>query len=89
MVDSSDDKRLTECNDQLKELLNSDKLKTVPLIVFANKQDLNGLTADEIIESLNLSHIVDRDWSLYACSAIKGEGIREGMEWLLGTIVKK
>ena len=88
-MDSSDDKRLTECNDQLKELLNSDKLKTVPLIVFANKQDLNGLTADEIIESLNLSLIVDRDWSLYACSAIKGEGIREGMEWLLGTIVKK
>jgi signal recognition particle receptor subunit beta len=70
-------------------LLTSISLKNVPLIVFANKQDLNGLTADEIIESLNLSNITDRNWSLYACSAIKGEGIKEGMEWLLETIVKK
>ena len=71
------------------ELINAEKLKNVPVIVFANKQDLSGLTADEIIESLNLSKIVDRNWSLFSCSALLGEGIKEGMEWLLESIVKK
>ena len=86
VVDSSDDKRLTECNDQLKELLETEGLKKVPLLVFANKQDLNGLLADEIIQSLNLENINDRNWSLFACSALKGEGIQEGMYWLLEII---
>ena len=49
MVDSSDDKRITECNDELKALLDEAKLSKVPLLVFANKQDLMGLTAEEVI----------------------------------------
>ncbi len=80
---------MVECNDQLKELVTNEKLKKIPLMVFANKQDLNGLTADEIIDALNLSNITDRNWSLYACSAIKGEGVREGIVWLLENIIKK
>jgi signal recognition particle receptor subunit beta len=89
VVDSSDDKRLTECNDQLNALMTAEQLKNVPLIVFGNKSDLNGFSADEIIESLNLNSIIDRNWSLFSCSALKGEGIREGMEWLLETISNK
>ena len=56
---------------KINSLLQSDKLKTTPLLVFANKQDLNGLTAEEIIDSLNLIHIIDCNWSIFACSAIK------------------
>ncbi len=88
VVDSSDDKRLTECNDQLKELLNAEGLKNIPLLVFGNKQDLDGLLADEIIDGLNLNNIIDRNWSLFACSAKTGEGIQEGIEWLLTNINK-
>ena len=49
VVDSSDDQRITECNEELKALLNEDKLSKVPLLVFANKQDLMGLSAEEVI----------------------------------------
>ncbi len=68
--------------------MNTEALKKIPLVVFANKQDLNGLTADEILEMLDLNDNVNRSWSLYACSAQEGWGIKEGMEWLLKTMVE-
>ena len=37
VVDSSDEERLTECLEELKELLSEDGLKSVPLLVYANK----------------------------------------------------
>jgi len=86
VVDSSDDKRLTECNDELKALLNDKLLANVPLLVYANKQDLLGVNVDEIMELLELNNITDRKWSIYACSALKGDGIAEGMKWLLTTL---
>jgi GTPase SAR1 family protein len=37
VVDSSDEVRLKECSEELQNLLSEDNLKTVPLLVFANK----------------------------------------------------
>lgn len=88
VVDSSDDERITECNKELKLLLDDQLLKNVPLLVFANKQDLHGLDVDEIIEKLELNSIKNRKWSIFACSAIKGEGINEGIDWLINSFSK-
>ena len=60
----------------MKKLLEEDKLSNLPLLIFANKQDLNfALAPDEIIDLLNLNNISDRVWSIVACSAITKEGI--------------
>ena len=40
VVDSSDEVRLEECVEELKALLVEEGLKGVPLMVYANKQDL-------------------------------------------------
>ncbi|KAL4702043.1 hypothetical protein ACJJTC_012491 [Scirpophaga incertulas] len=40
VVDCSDHQRLEETSLELAELLQDDKLRTVPLLVYANKQDL-------------------------------------------------
>ena len=49
----------------------------VPVLVFANKQDLvNAATASDIAEGLNLHAIRDRQWQIQACSAYTGEGVR-------------
>lgn len=56
----------------------------VPLLVFANKQDLVGAYgADDIAEKLDLTAIRDRPWQIQACSAKDGSGLKEGMEWLM------
>merc|ERR1711879_398459 len=84
VVDSSDRRRLEESTAELKELLAEDKLGGVPLLVFANKQDLlQAVPADEISSSLGLANIQDRTWTIQACSAKQGDGLQEGMEWLV------
>ena len=49
VVDSADDMRLQECTDELGQLLQEEELLKVPLLVFANKQDLEmALDASEV-----------------------------------------
>ena len=41
VIDSSDDKRFEETGEQLFQLLEEEKLQGVPVLIFANKQDLD------------------------------------------------
>merc|ERR1719242_2298427 len=84
VIDSSDRRRLEESGQELRELLAEDKLGGIPLLIFANKQDLLQATpADEITEALALGTISDRTWTIQACSAKDGSGLDEGMAWLV------
>ena len=87
VIDSSDSKRMEETGVELSQLLCEDKLAEVPLLVYANKQDLmNALSAEEISDGLELSSIRNRAWSIQACSAKDGEGLQDGMEWVMGQV---
>ncbi len=56
-------------------------------MVFANKQDLlSAADADEITKALNLAGITGRTWQIQACSAKSGDGLQEGMEFLVNEI---
>ncbi|CAG9332401.1 unnamed protein product [Blepharisma stoltei] len=89
VIDSADRNRLQEAGQELQSLLEDDKLAGTPALVFANKQDLlQALPADEISDALNLHLIRDRQWCIMASSARTGEGLQEGMEWLVQTIQK-
>lgn len=62
---------------ELAELLEEEKLAAVPLLIFANKQDLMTATpASELAEGLNLHTIRDRMWQVQACSAVSAEGVQ-------------
>ena len=90
VVDSADDMRLGECSEELQSLMKEELLANVPLLVFANKQDLQtALDADEIMETLKLTEISDRNYNIQACSAVTKEGLSDGMEWLIKTISEK
>jgi len=89
VIDSSDRRRLEESGQELAELLAEDKLGGVPLLIFANKQDLlQACPADEVAEVLQLANINDRTWTIQACSAKTGDGLQEGMEWIVGNCQK-
>jgi ADP-ribosylation factor-like protein 3 len=67
--------------------MSEDKLQKVPILVFANKQDLEfSLKPDEIIDAMDLNSLQNRYWSIYPCSAITGEGVKEGMQNLMEII---
>ncbi|GJQ87457.1 hypothetical protein Trydic_g19221 [Trypoxylus dichotomus] len=90
VVDSADKKRLEETGIELYELLGDEKLQNVPLLVYANKQDLpSSLPASDLAQALGLPTIKDRAWQIQSCVAIQGTGVKEGMEWACKAIKKK
>ncbi|CAD6194950.1 unnamed protein product [Caenorhabditis auriculariae] len=90
VIDSSDRKRFDETSVELMELLEEEKLRRVPVLVFANKQDLGtAARSDEISSRLRLTEIRDRNWHIQACSAVSNEGVPEGINWVAETIKTK
>jgi len=87
VVDSADKRRLEEAAHELAALLEEDKLQGIPVLVFANKQDLmSAVPAEEIIEIMQLMSIKERPWQVQLCSAKEGNGLQEGMEWTVKNI---
>lgn len=90
VIDSADQKRFEETGLELSELLEEPKLQGVPLLIYANKQDLlQAAQASEIARGLSLDTIRDRKWHIQACSAQSGEGIKEGIDWMSTVVGKK
>ncbi|SCU92036.1 LAMI_0E08460g1_1 [Lachancea mirantina] len=87
VVDSTDQDRMATASKELHMMLQEEELQDAALLVFANKQDQPGaLSASEVSKQLNLVELKDRSWSIVASSAIKGEGITEGLDWLIDVI---
>lgn len=83
VVDSSDRERIGISREEFRALLEEEELKDALLLVYANKQDLPGALSDaQIAEGLGLHDIRNRDWAIFKASAIKGEGLFEGLDWL-------
>ena len=87
VVDSADKRRLEDCKQELFKLLQEERLLGATLLVFANKSDIpDALTADEIRQILDLDNIKTHHWHIVACSAVTGQNLLEGIDWLLDDI---
>ncbi|KAH8310413.1 hypothetical protein KR044_001213, partial [Drosophila immigrans] len=89
VIDCTDRSRFKEAGSELFEMLMDNRLKTVPLLVFANKQDLpDAMTASEVAEKLGLVQLQERTWEIKACTAVDGTGLKEGMDWVCKNMKK-
>lgn len=58
-------------------MLMDNRLKQVPLLIFANKQDLpNAMSSSEVAEAIGLVRLEERTWQIKACSAVEGTGLK-------------
>lgn len=90
VVDSCDADRLPTSREEFAAILDEEELKDAAILVYANKQDLPGALGDAAVaEGLGLTGIKNRDWTILKTSAIKGEGIFEGLDWLSNTLKGK
>lgn len=64
-------------------MLAEEELKNVPVLVFANKQDVEGaLSPAEISDKLGLAgQEKGREWSVRGSCATKGDGLEDGLDW--------
>lgn len=87
VVDSSDTERMSIAQEEFHAILQEEELKDAIILIYANKQDLPGaLDAAAVTEALNLHMIKNRQWSIFKTSAIKGDGLFEGLDWLSNTL---
>lgn len=99
VIDSSDRDVVDEAHDTLHRLLmefgrksfcdrnRCPQLLTAPVLIFANKQDLPGaMSTSFITERLGLHSIRKRKWSIQACCATTGDGLYDGLEWVVAAI---
>ncbi|KAK6191465.1 hypothetical protein SNE40_003149 [Patella caerulea] len=89
VVDSMDRDRIGISKQELVSMLEEDELKKAILVVFANKQDIEGaMTVSEVTSALGLTALKNRKYQIFKTSAIKGEGLDEAMEWLSNTVLQ-
>jgi ADP-ribosylation factor protein 1 len=91
VVDSTDRYyHVDRAREELQHLLNEDELRDAPLLIFANKKDLpNAMSTTEITDKLGLQMLRQRDWHIQATCGRTGEGLYEGLEWLMTNLKKK
>ncbi|TFK64903.1 ARF/SAR superfamily [Pluteus cervinus] len=90
VVDSGDRFRMKDCKDELHSLLLEDRLAGASLLVFANKQDLQGsMTESEIKDMLDLPGIKSHNWRIWSCSAVTGHNLVTGLDWVIGDIASR
>jgi ADP-ribosylation factor-like protein 1 len=90
VVDSADKKRFPLAKDVFYESLdNTDP--NAPILFLANKADKeDAASATEVLTALNLEKMIrgERDFNLFRCSALTGEGLFEAWDWLVDVVAK-
>jgi len=90
VVDSVDRLRIPDCKEELHNLLQEDRLAGASLLVFANKQDIQGsMTDEEIKEALDLPSIKSHNWKIWPCSARTGENLTTGLNWIVKDVARR
>ncbi|KAK3927644.1 ADP-ribosylation factor-related protein 1 [Frankliniella fusca] len=89
IVDSSDRDRISESKETFDKMISTQSLQGVPLLVLANKQDVTdcmGVREVKPIFNQNAHLIGRRDCMVMPISALTGEGVDEGIRWLVDCI---
>lgn len=88
MIDSNDRVRIQESKELFENMLKNEKTNRIPLIILANKQDIEeSMKIKEIMMEFDDYNIVGiRDCRTIAVSGLTGDGIEEAIKWLCDAI---
>ena len=77
--------------DELDQMLQHQQMsQPLPLLVLANKQDLEGARPpSDLAQSLQLDSIRDRPWQIIATNALTGDGLDAATDWLADSLAPK
>lgn len=84
VIDAACPSRFEDSKSALEKVLRHEDLQGAPLLIFANKQDLDeAVSAEELARYLDLKKLDERVYMFEAVSGFDGTGIKEGVDWLV------
>jgi len=88
IVDAADRDRIDEAREELWAIMTHEELMDAPVLVLANKQDLPKAAAPAAVaDKLDLCKLPrGRPWHVQGCTAVTGDGLFEGLDWLSATL---
>jgi small GTP-binding protein len=89
VVDSADTARFLEAKTEFDHVASIEGLESTPILLLANKQDCAGaVSADQLAHVMELTSVTSRPFRIQATSAVTGDGLVQGMDWLSDAILK-
>ena len=90
VLDSTDVARIGECASTLDHILQQEQLAGASVLIFANKQDVEGAMSQRAIQQyLHLEESINRHWFIASCSAKTGDGVADGFDLLVQDIASR
>ena len=90
VVDSNDRDRVDKAREELEAVLSADEMARASLLLLANKQDLpDAMTPAEIAEKMGLYKMREREWFIQGTNGVTGDGLYEGLDWLVKAVNAK
>ncbi|KAJ7551423.1 hypothetical protein O6H91_06G014900 [Diphasiastrum complanatum] len=84
VIDAANQARFEDAKSALEKVLRHEELKGAPILIFANKQDVeDASSAEEISRYLDLKELNEQLSMVQGVSAHDGTGIKEGIMWLV------
>lgn len=91
VVDAAESERMEEAKVELHRITRSAENQGVPVLVLANKQDLEGAMSAAEVEKVLALHEMSSSTLHHtqACSALDGQGLQAGLEKLYEMVLKR
>lgn len=90
VVDASDRSQFQVAKQEFHQIVQAPKLKGCPILVFANKQDIEGaISADELAQTLDIKNLDPKRYHIQESCALTGQGLVDGMNWLSDAVTNK
>ncbi|KAG8467086.1 hypothetical protein KFE25_000402 [Diacronema lutheri] len=90
VVDSTDREHMPTVKMELAAITAHEDLANAVLLILANKQDAEGaMSAAEVSTALALHANKQHDWQIQACCALTGDGLFEGLDWIIHSLRSK
>uniref|UniRef100_A0A8C2V5K4 Uncharacterized protein n=1 Tax=Chinchilla lanigera TaxID=34839 RepID=A0A8C2V5K4_CHILA len=91
MWEIGDRERISVTREELYKMLAHEEVRKAGLLIFASKQDVKeGMTAAEISQFLKTKKKKKKkknhQWHIQACCALTGEGLCQGLEWMMSRL---
>lgn len=89
VVDCGDGDKVTQANECLKTLLQDEDLQTLPILVFANKQDAKDITPmPRLAKALELQRF-KQPWFIQGSNGKSGDGVFAGLDWIASNLQRQ